>query len=82
MRERMNEIRNGGNQDLTNWMEGTNNVTLIRGWASFESSKVVVVGDDELTADKIYINTGTRPTAPPIEGLEEAGWWVCKLHQK
>ncbi|MGL1889641.1 MAG: hypothetical protein OCD76_24210 [Reichenbachiella sp.] len=30
IRERMNDIRNGGSNGLANWMENTSNVTLIR----------------------------------------------------
>lgn len=29
-----------------------------------------------LEADRIVLATGTHPTAPPIEGLEEAGYWT------
>ena len=29
-----------------------------------------------MEADRIVLTTGTRPTAPPIDGLEEAGYWT------
>ena len=74
VRERMNSIRNGGSNGLTSWMEGTSNVDLIRGSAAFTGKKRIVVEGQEYTADTIYINVGTRPSAPPIPGLEEVDW--------
>ena len=74
VRERMNSIRNGGSNGLTGWMEGSSNVDLIRGTAQFTASKVVKVGEETFSADNIYINVGTRPSAPPIAGLENVNW--------
>ena len=74
IKERMNEIRNGSSNGLTKWMEGTKNVTLIRGWGAFESAKTIRVNDDIIEGKNIYINTGTRPVNPPIPGLDEISW--------
>ena len=74
VRERMNEIRMGSSDGLTRWMEETENVTLIRGWAAFTGPKQPQVGDRRVSGRRIYINTGTRPFAPPIPGLAEAPW--------
>lgn len=74
IKERMNEIRNGSSNGLTKWMEGTENVTLIRGWGAFESAKTIRVNDDIIEGKNIYINTGTRPVNPPIPGLDEISW--------
>lgn len=74
VRERMNSIRNGGSDGLTNWMENTSNVDLIRGTGKFIGPKEVEVDGERFTADNIYINVGTRPGAPPIPGLENVNW--------
>jgi len=74
IRERMNEVRNGSKNGLTNWMEGTENVDLIRGKASFVSNKIIDVNGDQLTGKQIYINVGTRPRIPQIEGIHEVPW--------
>jgi len=37
--------------------------------ACFISDRVVKVGEDELTADKIFIGTGSKPLIPDIPGL-------------
>ncbi len=72
--ERMNEIRNGSSNGLAGWMESTENVTLIRGWASFVEDKVIEVNGEQLTGENIYINVGTRPGVPPIKGIDEVPW--------
>src|SRR5213078_4713922 len=53
------------------WLRGTSNVTVIEGHGRFESARVVRVGERQLTAPQIFINTGGRPTIPPIEGLTQ-----------
>ncbi len=42
------------------WLRGTTNCTVIQGHARFQSSNTVVVNDEVLQADKIYINVGGR----------------------
>lgn len=74
IRERMNEIRNGSSEGLENWLVKTENVTLIKGWGKFTSEKVIEADGRILTAKNIYINTGTRPFAPPIKGLNDIPW--------
>lgn len=44
-------------------------VTLIRGEGRFSGPKALVVGDRELTAEKIVVATGSRPTVPPFAEL-------------
>jgi mycothione reductase len=46
------------------------NIDLYFGHAKFVSDKVVEVNGEELSAEKIYIATGSRPAIPNIEGLE------------
>lgn len=74
VRERMNAIRNDSNQGLTEWMAGTDNVTLIRGWAKFVDDNVVAVGDRRIQAKRVYVNVGTRPVVPAIRGLDDVPW--------
>ncbi|MGH9805312.1 MAG: mercuric reductase [Candidatus Acidiferrales bacterium] len=50
------------------------NLTLYRGHARFLDSRRLQVGDDIVEGERIFINTGTRPNIPRIEGLEKAGY--------
>lgn len=74
VRERMNEVRNGSSDGLRNWMEASDNVDLIYGWGAFVGPKEIQVNDEVLKGEHIYINVGTRPSAPPIEGIEDVDW--------
>ena len=65
-------FREGSQQGLTK----TANLELIFGEAVFTGSKMLAVtltegGKTEITADKIFIDTGTRPRIPDIAGLEQ-----------
>jgi len=76
VRQRQREIvemfRNGSQRGI----EKTDGVDLIFGEASFTGPKALLVqlpegGTRPLTADKIFINTGTRSAVPPLEGLDK-----------
>ena len=56
-------------------VENAANLELIRGHARFTSAHALSVqkregGTIEITADRIFINTGTRPAVPRIEGID------------
>ncbi len=47
---------------------------LYRGAARFLSPRQIQVGDEVLESDKIFIDTGTRPSEPHIPGVATAGY--------
>jgi len=68
----VDSFRNGGQRAI----ERTKNLDLLFGEASFTVPRSIAVkmNDGEtrhLTADKIFINTGCRPAAPGVEGLDK-----------
>ena len=50
------------------------NLRLYRGQARFTGPHSIAVGGETLESERIFINTGTRPAIPGIEGLEAAGY--------
>jgi pyruvate/2-oxoglutarate dehydrogenase complex dihydrolipoamide dehydrogenase (E3) component len=56
---------------LSRWLEGTAGLEMVRGEASFVSAHEVRVNGETLTAPKIFINTGGRPTVPDWPGIDE-----------
>jgi len=50
------------------------NVELLRGEARFVGERRVVVGDREISAERVFINTGARNRIPALEGLEGVAW--------
>ena len=74
-RDIVNSFRNGGQ----NRIEKTANLELIFGEASFTGPKSVLVrlkkgGERQLTAEKIFINAGARPSVPAIDGLKDVAF--------
>jgi len=76
VRERKRKIvesfRGGGQGRL----EKTQNLDLIFGEASFVGAKSVLVGlkaggERTLSADRIFINAGCRPSVPALDGLQQ-----------
>ena len=53
------------------WLRGMANCTVIQGQARFQSSNTVVVNDEVLEADKIYINVGGRASVPEMPGIHD-----------
>src|SRR5580692_10695669 len=53
------------------WLRGTRHCTVIQGHANFQSSNTVMVNDEVLQADKIYINVGGRATIPDMPGIHD-----------
>jgi pyruvate/2-oxoglutarate dehydrogenase complex dihydrolipoamide dehydrogenase (E3) component len=49
---------------------------LVRGDARVARQGVVEVGGEELRYDRLVIATGSRPAVPPVEGLEDVGFWT------
>jgi pyruvate/2-oxoglutarate dehydrogenase complex dihydrolipoamide dehydrogenase (E3) component len=49
---------------------------LVRGDARVARHGVVVVDGEELRYDRLVIATGSRPAVPPVEGLEDVGYWT------
>jgi len=47
------------------------NLVVGEGSASFVDSHTVIVGNKSITAQKIFIATGTEPLVPPIDGISD-----------
>jgi mercuric reductase len=58
------------------WVEelNGNGFATYDGEATIADAHTVRVGDEELTADRILIATGSRTAVPPIEGIDEIDW--------
>jgi pyruvate/2-oxoglutarate dehydrogenase complex dihydrolipoamide dehydrogenase (E3) component len=61
----------GDRSGVESWIEGMPGATLIRGHARFEDPHTIRVGDEVLTADRIFLNVGGRAVVPDLPGLSE-----------
>ncbi|MGK9169558.1 FAD-containing oxidoreductase [Inquilinus limosus] len=56
---------------VESWMRGLENCTVIQGQARLTGPRSVQVGDETLTAERIFLNVGGRATVPPLPGIAE-----------
>lgn len=72
---RKDEITGGMQDGLQQYVDGLEGVDFYNAYGRFEGREngryQVRAGDDLLTADRVYINTGARPAVPPISGLQD-----------
>jgi pyruvate/2-oxoglutarate dehydrogenase complex dihydrolipoamide dehydrogenase (E3) component len=63
-------FRNGNERKV----EQRPNLHLYRGHARFIAPRKLQIADDIIEGERVFINVGTRPDPPRIEGLETAGY--------
>ncbi len=71
VKARKDAVSGRSNKGVEDWMRGLKNCTVIQGHARFQSSNTVLVNDEVLEADKIYINVGGRASVPEMPGIHE-----------
>jgi pyruvate/2-oxoglutarate dehydrogenase complex dihydrolipoamide dehydrogenase (E3) component len=64
------------------WLRSTQNVSVFNGHARFTGPHRISIADhegrivDALSADEFFLNTGTRPVIPRIDGLERIRYFT------
>jgi pyruvate/2-oxoglutarate dehydrogenase complex dihydrolipoamide dehydrogenase (E3) component len=56
------------------WLRGMHGCTVLDGHARFEAPNVVRVGEERLTAPRIFINAGGRARVPDLPGIGEVSY--------
>ncbi|MEO5996303.1 MAG: mercuric reductase [Chitinophagaceae bacterium] len=79
--ERKNSIVTSFRESAERGLLSTPNLTLVMGEATFSGRKMIEVHLQEgttetYTADKIFINTGTSPRIPEIEGIKNIPYYT------
>jgi pyruvate/2-oxoglutarate dehydrogenase complex dihydrolipoamide dehydrogenase (E3) component len=67
---RKNGVVESFRSGVENGLKNDPNITLYRGQGRFTGPHTIEVNGEALTAEKIFINTGTRPRILPIPGLD------------
>ncbi|MGM0547573.1 MAG: FAD-containing oxidoreductase [Bacteroidota bacterium] len=65
VKARKDAIVKESTEGVENWLKNTENLTVYEKHARFEEPNVLSIGDDQITADKIFINVGGRAFIPP-----------------
>jgi pyruvate/2-oxoglutarate dehydrogenase complex dihydrolipoamide dehydrogenase (E3) component len=71
VKARKDEIFMKSRTGVESWLRSTPNVTVYQGTARFEGPREIAIGEERLSADKIFINVGGRAVVPPMPGLDQ-----------
>jgi pyruvate/2-oxoglutarate dehydrogenase complex dihydrolipoamide dehydrogenase (E3) component len=69
VKARKDEIVGKSRSGLESWLKNTPNCTVYQGHARFKSPKEVTVGEELLSAQRIFINVGGRAAIPSMPGV-------------
>lgn len=82
VKARKDRIIGQSREGVEKWLRDADNVTVFNGHARFTGGHTLSISGpdgaliDELSADEIFINTGTRAVVPPLEGLERIRYYT------
>jgi len=72
---RVNNITDSQSDEIKNAFAASQNPKLFSKECKFIGEKIITIGEDQnISAEKILIASGTRPRIPKIRGLEESGY--------
>jgi pyruvate/2-oxoglutarate dehydrogenase complex dihydrolipoamide dehydrogenase (E3) component len=76
VKARKDEVSGRSNRGVEEWLRGLKNTTVVQGHARFHSPRSIVVNDEVLEADKIFINVGGRASVPPLPGIHDVAFFT------
>jgi pyruvate/2-oxoglutarate dehydrogenase complex dihydrolipoamide dehydrogenase (E3) component len=71
VRARADAVVRESRAGVERWLRAMPRCTVIRGQARFEAADVLTVGEDRLSAPRIFINVGGRALVPRLPGVDE-----------
>lgn len=71
VKARKDQIAGGTSKGVESSLRQLKNCTVIEGQARFSSSRTVVVNNETLESDRIFINVGGRASVPPLDGIHD-----------
>ncbi len=71
VKARKDEVSGRSNRGVEESLRGLKNCTVIQGHARFQSCKAVVVNNEVLEGDRIFINVGGRASVPEMPGIHD-----------
>jgi pyruvate/2-oxoglutarate dehydrogenase complex dihydrolipoamide dehydrogenase (E3) component len=69
VKARADTVSANARSGVERWLRGMPGCTVIQGHAEFESPNTIGVGQDRLTAPRIFINVGGRAVVPDMPGV-------------
>ena len=76
VKQRKDSVVEQSNQGVTQWLKEMKGLDVYEGHARFISNHSLSVNNEELAADKIFINVGARARVPDMPGLDEIDYFT------
>jgi pyruvate/2-oxoglutarate dehydrogenase complex dihydrolipoamide dehydrogenase (E3) component len=70
VKARKDQIVRKGSEGVEKWMRGLKGASVLTGHARFVDEARVQVGAEFITADRIFVNVGGRPSVPGMPGID------------
>ena len=74
VKARKDEISGKSRSGVESWLRGLENCTVYQGHARFVAPHEVQIGDERITAERIFINVGGRAAVPPMPGIDSISY--------
>ncbi len=74
VKARKDAVVGGSRAGLEAWLKGMANCAVYKGHARFEAPNEIRVGEELLSASRIFINVGGRALVPNMPGLDEISY--------
>ncbi|MDP9835933.1 pyruvate/2-oxoglutarate dehydrogenase complex dihydrolipoamide dehydrogenase (E3) component [Neorhizobium huautlense] len=71
VKQRSHQVTLNARNNNETWLRGMQRCTFIEGHARLESPNTVRIGDQTITAPKIFLNVGGRAAIPDFPGIDE-----------
>ena len=71
VRARADAVTAKARAGVEDWLRGMKGCSVIKGHARFEAPDTVSVGEERLTAPRIFIDVGGRAVVPPLPGVDK-----------
>jgi len=68
---RAHTVTDNARGNIERWLGGMEGLTVVRGHARFESADTLRVGEEQLSAPRIFLNVGGRAAVPDMPGIHE-----------
>lgn len=75
---KVNEEVSTDAENIEKAIRDSDNHTLYKKEAEFVEDKVLKVGEEKITSEKIFIAAGTRPLVPPVNGLSHTDFLTSR----
>jgi pyruvate/2-oxoglutarate dehydrogenase complex dihydrolipoamide dehydrogenase (E3) component len=74
VKARADAISANSRTGIEHWLRGMKGCSVVQGHARFVAADIVAVGEERLTAPRIFINVGGRAAVPPLPGIGQVSY--------